>query len=314
MRVLISGAFGYLGARLAADLAPRADCEMVLASRRPRIAPWAPRAEVIGIDWSPNVDLRPVCAGVDVVIHLAGMNASESAADPATAIAFKRDGTARLVEAAAAAGARRFVYASTIHVYGSPLVGAIGEHTPAHPTHPYGISHRAAEDAVLAATAGGRIEGVVMRLSNVFGAPMESGGDCWSLLFNDLARQAVTTGRLVLRSDGRQRRDFVTAADACRATTHLAEMPSRQLGDGVFNVGGAWAPTVLQSAQWIAERVAQTIGTVPEVQVGAASEAGAGQLLDYRIDRLRRSGFELGSGSRDSELDRLVRFCASLPA
>jgi len=70
------------------------------------------------------------------------------------------------------------------------------------PVHPYAITHHAAEDFVLAAHDEKRLMGYVIRLSNGFGAPAHAGVDRWTLLVNDLCRQAVQTRQLILRSAG----------------------------------------------------------------------------------------------------------------
>jgi UDP-glucose 4-epimerase len=59
----------------------------------------------------------------------------------------------------------------------------------------------------------GDIEGIVIRVSNSFGAPAHQHANCWMLLVNDLCRQAVSTGQMTLRSSGIRRRDFVTLTD-----------------------------------------------------------------------------------------------------
>ena len=101
--------------------------------------------------------------------------------------------TKRLVEAASRAGVKKFIYLSTAHVYASPLVGTITEQTLPNNSHPYASSHLAGESAVLNADERGVIQGVVMRLSNAYGAPMHKGVNCWMLVVNDLCRQAVQT-------------------------------------------------------------------------------------------------------------------------
>src|SRR5207302_2088026 len=112
--------------------------------------------------------------------------------------------------------------------------------------------------------------GVVVRLSNAFGAPVDPATECWHLVTNDLCRQAVTLRRAVLKTQGSQRRDFIAVAEVCRAITHLLQLPKPRLGDGLFNLGGGWAPTLLQMAQLVAARVEACLGFQPEVIRGGA--------------------------------------------
>lgn len=307
-RILVTGGFGYVGGRVAQALAVQPATEVMLGSRSQRERPaWLNSAMPVAMSWQDPGQLRQACSGVDTVIHLAAMNEIDAARDPVGALEANSVATARLMEAACAERVGRFIYLSTAHVYGAPLAGRIDEATCPRPIHPYATSHRAAEDVVLAAHAAGSLAGIVVRLSNSFGAPAHPTVDRWSLLVNDLCRQAVTTGQLVMKSSGVQRRDFVTLADVGRAIAHLDGLPREALGDGIFNVGGAWAPSIMGMAMLVAERCNVVLGFHPPIiRPEPASEAI--HLLDYRIDKLVGSGFSLES-RHETEIDETLLLC-----
>ena len=127
--------------------------------------------EVVRIKWNDESTLERICEGIDVIIHAAGMNARDCAADPLGAMNFNGLATKRLVEAASRSGVKKFIYLSTAHIYASPLVGNITEKTLPQNSHPYATSHLAGESAVLHANDCGIIRGLVIRLSNAYGAP-----------------------------------------------------------------------------------------------------------------------------------------------
>ena len=309
MKVLITGGFGYLGGRLAQFLASQTGSEVVLGSRLSLPSPpWLPQVQTVSMQWDSEVALEQVCTGVDSVVHLAGMNAQACAADPAAALEFNAAATARLVRAAARMRVKRFVYLSTAHVYGRPLAGVITENTCPVSLHPYATSHRAGEDAVRYALQGGAIEGIVIRLSNAYGAPAHKDTDSWMLLVNDLCRQAVLTHTLVLHSPGLDRRDFVPLPDVCAAIDHLLRLPTQNLGGGVFNVGGDWSPTVWEMARIIQERCVLSLGFRPELTRVEPPAGAAGAELHYRLDALMHSGFE-PRADRLQEIDRLLACC-----
>ena len=306
--VLITGGFGYLGGRLATFLAEK-NCKIVLGSRSKMVSPaWLPEADVVQTDWASCSALSVACRGMDAVVHLAGMNAQECGVDPLAALEFNAIGTARLLQAAIEQGVKRFIYLSTAHVYGSPLVGDITEKTSVTSLHPYATSHRAAEDIVSYAHASGKIEGVVIRLSNAYGAPMHKVVNCWMLLVNDLCRQAVTTKKMVLNSSGLQRRDFIPMYDVCCAIEHLLQLPSALLGAGLFNVGGAWSPTVWEMAELIQARCEITLGYVPELTRCMPKNEETSPMLNYHCDALYQTNFKLIS-DKHSEIDQLLQFC-----
>jgi UDP-glucose 4-epimerase len=303
-RILITGGLGYLGGRIARHLAPSS--ELLLGTRRSDVPnpDWLKTGRVIRLDVLSD-DIAAAFRGVDVVIHLAAVNENDSLASPANALRVNAGGTLNVLTAAKAAAVKRFVYFSTAHIYGSPLTGTITEQTLPKPVHPYAITHRAAEDFVLAERA---IEGIVIRLSNGFGAPERTDVDRWTLLVNDLCRQAVTTQSLVLKSSGMQRRDFVTLHDTARAVEHLIELPAAALGDRLFNVGGENSMTVYDVARFIQTRCQATLGFRPEIKRPQPDPNEVSLPLHYDIQKLKATGFQL-NGDMALEIDETLRLC-----
>jgi UDP-glucose 4-epimerase len=306
MRVLISGGFGFVGGRLAQHL-HQAGHQVVLGSRTVSPSPeWFRDAEVVKMDWSDRDALTAVCASVDVIIHAAGMNAQDSVANPAEALAFNGVATAHLLDAGCKNGVKRFLYLSTAHVYGSPLEGTITEETCARNLNPYATSHLAGESAVLYATQRKQIEGIVLRLSNAFGAPAHAEANCWMLLVNDLCRQAVNLRSMTLRSTGLQRRDFITLQDLSRVIAHMIDLPNNQIGDGLFNVGSGKSSRIIDMVELIQTRCTEVLGYTPEIIRPQPAKNEQSSNLDYRIDKLLITGFSL-SDNVVFEIDKTLR-------
>lgn len=311
MRILITGGFGFVGGRVAQHL-QKAGHKVVLGSREARNPPdWLSHAEVSQSDWKDIHALKQICTGADVVIQAAGMNAQDCEANPVAALEYNGLATANLVEAASRAGVKRIIYLSTAHVYASPLIGNIAEGTCPRNLHPYATSHLAGENAVLSARQRGKIEGIVLRLSNAFGAPADADANCWMLLVNDLCRQAVTDCRLMLRSAGLQQRDFVTLHDVARGVSHMIDLAPMAIGDGIFNFGGGRAKRVIDIAELVQARSAQVLGFTPEIVCPAALPGEGGGELKYRIDKLLATGFSL-TDEHVAEIDATLRLCRQI--
>jgi UDP-glucose 4-epimerase len=308
-RILITGGFGYLGGRLAQYLASQEGYEVLLGSRRQSKPPfWLPQAKVVQTCWGSTQGLQEVCSGVDCIIHLAGMNAQDCAADPDAAMKVNAVATTHLIQAAFLQKVKRFIYMSTAHVYGSPLGGVITEETKLTSAHPYAISHQAREDAVLASRQSEKIEGIVIRLSNAYGAPVDKNVDCWILLVNDLCQQAVISGRLVLLSAGLQKRDFIPLHDVVRAIYHFIECPFDKSGDGIFNLGGEATYRIIDLAELIAVRCETVLGYKPEIERPDPVPGESSPELNYQIEKLKEAGFCL-NGNCENEIDAMLRFC-----
>jgi UDP-glucose 4-epimerase len=308
--VLVTGALGYLGGRLVHALCA-AGFPVIGTSRKPRPAPeaWPAGARLATLDPAEGVDaLAQALRGVDCVVHLAAANEVDSAADPDRAVIDTGLGARRVLEAAIAAGATRLIFLSTIHVYGAPLTGRLGEDRPPRPSHPYAISHRLGEDFVLAAHDAGRIQGVVVRLSNGIGAPAWPQVDRWTLVGNDLARQVVQTGQIVLKTSGVQWRDFITLADVCAGLQSLIEADASVLGDGLFNLGGGLPLRIIDVAEHMAIAAQLVTGRTPPILRPLPAEDSGSAPFDFPTDKIQAVGFRpSGSAHLQAELQATIR-------
>jgi len=304
--VLITGGFGYIGGRVAHHL----QCSghtILLGTRQTSITPmWLLGTEVRKINWQDDIALERACHGVNVIIHAAGMNAQDCTKDPVAALEFNGMATARLARAASLAGVKLFIYLSTAHVYACPLVGIITEDSCPRNLHPYATSHLAGEQAALYVGHSGPIESVVLRLSNSVGAPMHKGVNCWSLLTNDLCRQAVERKQLTLNSAGSQQRDFVSLSEVCRIIDWFVSNERNHLQTNIFNVGAGVSSTLLDMAMAIQGRCEIVLGFRPDIILH--SENDGGEDLVYRVEQLEKHGIQLDS-DLTSELDNLLLFC-----
>jgi len=171
VKVLITGARGFVGAQLVRTLAAEGTWT-VRACARTR-----PAAVPPGIEWvtspelGPDADWRPLCSGIDVVVHLAArvhvMSRTGSADDDAAYHRVNVEGTHQLARQAAAAGVRRLVFLSSVKVHGEE--GAITEASPCTPRDPYGSSKREAETRLSALAMQSGLEVVVLRPPLVYG-------------------------------------------------------------------------------------------------------------------------------------------------
>lgn len=165
--ILITGGSGFVGRALTRELGRRG-LPYQTAGRR------AGACDVVVGEIDGSTDWSQALAGVDLVIHLAArvhvMN--DKAIDPLTAFrTSNRDGTLNLARQAAACGAKRFVFISTLKVNGE-------ETLPGHPFRagdlpqpldPYGVSKREAEDGLAEIAAETGMETVCIRPPLVYG-------------------------------------------------------------------------------------------------------------------------------------------------
>lgn len=308
MRVLLTGAFGFLGGRIAEHLRA-GGAEVVLSGRSipPRAAGWAQGFTVRLGDLLDPAQIGALPGGLDAVIHLASLDENEAAADPEQALLVSAGATRRLLAAAREAGASRFVFFSTFHVYGPSAPHGptrIDEDTPPRAAHPYAIAHLAGEGFCRQAHAAG-LPCAILRVSNGYGAPTRADVDRYTLAHNDFCRQAVRAGRIVMKTPGAQQRDFVWVGDVARAAELVLEAPREALGEGVFNVGGERSLSILALAELVQARARSVLGR--EVAIERPPGEGApAPPVELSVARLRRLGYAPADRLAD-ETDRLLR-------
>ncbi|MGH9247363.1 MAG: NAD-dependent epimerase/dehydratase family protein [Acidimicrobiales bacterium] len=304
-RILVTGAGGYIGSRLVEHLAAQPDVELRAAVRRP--VSYLPDGTQVTLDLlGDETAMAHACDGVDAVVHLAGANDAVAAADPARALGETIEASRRLAAAVVTAGVGRLVYVSTVHVYGARIVDGmvLTEELVPEPRTIYATARLASEHLVGAAATVG-VEVVVLRLSNSVGAPAAPAVDRWTLVASDLARQAVRTGRLVLRTSGLQWRDFVALGDVVEVLGRAAT--SSRPDPGTYNLGSGTPTTVRGLAELVAERFEARSGRRPEL-VAPPGDDVPPERYRLAVDRLAAQGFRPATPLADA-VDELVGFC-----
>ncbi|MGH2454204.1 MAG: NAD-dependent epimerase/dehydratase family protein [bacterium] len=236
MRVLLTGARGYLGVPLAALLAERGyavtglDTGFFAEGRLfpERDAP--PRAVVKDIRQVTAEDLD----GFDAVVHLAELsNDPLGQLNPDLTYDLNYRGTVRLARLSKDAGIPRFVYSSSCSVYGAGADDIKTETSATNPQTPYAHCKVLVEQA-LAALADEGFSPTVLRNATAYGPSPSMRFD---LVLNNLAGLAWTLGEIRMTSDGTPWRPLVHVSDLCQAVLSCLEAPREAIHNEVFNVG-----------------------------------------------------------------------------
>ncbi len=216
----ILGASGLIGAAIAARL----------AAQQPRLLGRGDGMDA-RIDLADAKALQAgLFAGGGALVHAAGVTDEEFASDAAAAWQRSALGSKALIAAAKNAGVTRMVYVSTAHVYG-PLEGEIDEARPVNPMNDYALAHYAAEQWFRRSARVDGMDVLILRPCAVYGLPPDlTRFKRWSLIPFSFPRELLEQGCITLKSDGSQRRNFVSAgAIAAQVAAFLAEpaLPGR---------------------------------------------------------------------------------------
>ena len=315
-KILITGGLGYLGGRIAGSLKENhPETKIILGTRRKisEIPEWAEHFQIVKLNVCDQTSIdEAISSDIHTIIHLAALNEHDSFNDINCAWETNALGTQHLLSAANQKRVQRFIYFSTFHVYGN-CKEPITEKSPTNSYHPYAATHRAAEDMVrFYQHYNNTMDTLTLRLSNGYGYPMDTTVTRWTLIFNDLCRQAVTSGKMVVKSSGKQHRDFISLHDVAAAIDHFLFKVPGKWEDGLFNLGGDCSLSIIDVANKINSVLKKKYGISAPIEIQGKDDGIIHNPIRYKIDKLKKSGFRL-TGNMDREIRQTLSLCENFP-
>lgn len=228
MKILVTGASGFIGAHLVATLRD-AGARVRAAGRR---SPALPGVEWIDLPEVRQADWPSLCAGVDAVVHLAGIAHARGAEDERLR-AVNQDGPISL--ATALAPGQHLIFMSSIRaVSGASSPVEITEATRPQPDCAYGAAKLGAESAILRL----RPDACILRPTTVYGAGVKHN-------MRRLATLAQSPLPLPF-ADFEARRSYLSIENLCSAVAFLLHARAA----GVFNVSDPDDASVRDLVSW----------------------------------------------------------------
>ena len=260
LRTLITGGCGFIGSRLArALLADEFNSvrivdnlcvgsreahgdlpvtEVTLQEMATRPNGDIDRAELLIGDILDAEFMVAAAMGVDAVVHLAAESGVPvSIEKPVESSETNVMGTLSVLEAARAAGVKRFVFASSSAAVGNSEM-PVHERRPTSPLSPYGASKLAGEGFCSAYFHAYGIDTVALRFGNVYGP----GSGHKTSVVAKFIRQAAAGETLEIYGDGSQTRDFIYVDDLVEAI-RLATV-AEGVGGEVFQIAAGSETTI----------------------------------------------------------------------
>jgi UDP-glucose 4-epimerase len=262
-RVLVTGGAGFIGSHVAAALVARGHDVTALDDLTggfPDSVPAAARFVRASVTDYILIDRLFAESRFDYVFHLAAY-AAEGLSHFIKRFNYTNNviGSVNLINASINTGAKGFVFASSIAVYGSsPIVPMTEEMTPA-PEDPYGIAKYAVERELASSHAMFGLDYMIFRPHNVYG-PRQNIGDRYRNVVGIFMNQILQGRPMTIFGDGTQTRAFSWVDDVAPVMADAIDEP--RAWNEVFNIGSD-DPCSLND---LARRVAAAMGVAPRIE------------------------------------------------
>ncbi len=252
-RCLVTGGAGTIGSTIVDQLVAAEASEVIVLDnfvrgRRENLAGalGSGKVRVVEGDIRDRRLVTGLMSGLDLVFHQAAIRITQCAEDPRLALEVLVDGTYEVVEAAADAGVRKVIAASSASVYGLAEQFPTSErHHPYANDTLYGAAKTFNEGLLRSFHAMRGLDYVALRYFNVYGPRMDIYGLYTEVLIRWMDRIEAGQSPLIL-GDGTQTMDFVYTEDIARANVLAAWADAT---DEVFNIGSGTETSLTELAQ-----------------------------------------------------------------
>jgi UDP-glucose 4-epimerase len=171
---------------------------------------------------------------LDAILHVAGQSSGEiSFDDPVYDLRTNTESTLRLIQYGLAYGCRRFIYISSMSVYGDVPDAPISEAYPPKPLSFYGVGKLASEHYVRIYQSKG-LQPSSLRLFNVYG-PHQNMDNLRQGMVSIYLAQLLKNEKVIVKGSKDRFRDFVFILDVVDFVLRILDDPSSH--GGIFNVG-----------------------------------------------------------------------------
>lgn len=299
MKIIITGGNGYIGARLSGYFADEGHNVIpVCFPSVPADGSWtAKMGDIIEGDLRDDKLIDTITKmNPDVIIHLVSLDHFDSEKEPGFVNSINVMPTWQLLQAGTKNGLKKFIYFSTVQVYGKIPDVEINEEYPVNTANAYGLTHYLSENICAHYNNNSGTNVISVRLSNSYGAPLFLDNNCWWLAINDLCKGAVLDGEIKLLSDGSPRRDFIHGNDICSAIKCLLETDKKGKNN-IYNISSGETYTLMELAKIIKREYLKFYKKdVPVITPAGVIKANTGNNSDkkYTIsnEKLKTLGFK----------------------
>jgi UDP-glucose 4-epimerase len=292
MKILITGGRGFVAGRLAEYLNSKSH-QVKLVGRKRIDNHYRKKLSIYFINWNRDTSIKSNLKNIDVIIHTAGSNAEDAKKNPKKAKKFKQKSTSKLIYYAKKMKIRKIIYISSTHIY-KKIDKKIA----------YKEAHLAAEKKLFEIGSNNELQCIILRVSNIIGAPIEKASACWTLLANDLCRQTISNKKMIIKSNKNENINFITMAEVSRVINLIIK--DKNFKSGTYNLVSDTNKSIFQISKIIRFRCNKLYKYRPTIIKKFSKNFKYNIKISnhkiYKIFKKVKLNFE-------KEIDDLLKFC-----
>lgn len=282
-RVLVTGAGGFIGARVVDELQKK-DCEVVyfdLVKPKNKEINRIYRGTILD-----PVELTLAVRRCDYVIHLAALlGVQKTDNNRLECLHINNSGTINVIEAAVKEGVKKIVFSSSSEVYGKQEIFPITETNPLNPKSVYGVSKIVGEQYLQAYSEMYGIDYNIVRFFNVYGEYQRE-----EFVMPKFVKRVVENQAPQVYGNGDQNRSFCYVEDAARG---LVESLFTPYNGEIFNIGNSDEPISMKDLAYRIIKISKK-KIEPEFLSYEQSDRKSSRDIEMRIPSTKKAEKMLG--------------------
>jgi UDP-glucose 4-epimerase len=240
MKIIVTGGAGFIGSHLVDELLGRGHevvaIDNLINGKEENLAQAKSHASFsfVDADILEGSLMMELCAGADVIYHLACLGVRHSIHSPFENHLVNAEGSLNMLEAARHNGVKKFFYISTSEIYGDIKQFPIDEQGVPLPKTVYGSSKLAGENYAYSYYKCYGLDVTVTRIFNNYGPRAHYEGDAGEVIPRSIVNMLYGKAPVVF-GDGSVTRDFFFVKDTARALSDLLDI--KNLTGEIINIG-----------------------------------------------------------------------------
>ena len=303
--ILITGGSGYLGTNIAKYLIDQ-DYQVRIGSSQtePFINEKLSSCEIAFLDLTNKDIIDKAIKGCNFILHFAAMDYESCKKNEKKAKIINEMGTQNLIDVCKENAVSKFIYLSTMHVYGRNLKGKVDEKIKPLPNNTYSKTHYNAEKIIQKSLDNSNIQYLILRLSNVVAEPQSKNSSCWKLVVHDLCMQCVLQREITLNTDGSQLRDFMSIFPL---ESVIVQFLSKDKKGGIYNLGKGRTISILSLAKKVIDQCDKIFGFRPKLNISETKEESYS--FKYITSKISHEFENISNFEIDETIKNILNFC-----